>query len=52
MKRKKDKHCPACRSIDMEYPALSRRGDYDVCPACGEREAYEDLFDALNLQNY
>ena len=37
-----DQVCPRCDERYTEYPALSRRGNVDICSACGEREGWID----------
>jgi len=37
-----DKVCPRCDKRYTEYPALSRRGNVDICSACGSREGWID----------
>ena len=34
--------CPICGKTYNEPPALSRRNNEDICPACGTEEALED----------
>ena len=39
--RDKVKTCPRCNKEYTGYPALSRVGLGDICPACGQRETFE-----------
>jgi ssDNA-binding Zn-finger/Zn-ribbon topoisomerase 1 len=38
----KTRTCPICKREYNQHPALSRRGNYYVCPDCGVKEALED----------
>ena len=37
------KTCPRCGQAYTGYPAVSRNGLGDICPACGQREALEAM---------
>lgn len=41
--REKMKTCPRCGQSYTGYPAVSRNGLGDICPACGQREALEAM---------
>lgn len=41
--RDKVKTCPRCGKEYTGFPALSRKGLGDICPACGQREAFETI---------
>lgn len=38
------KECPICGHTLMQYPALSRYANIDICSDCGVREAFEGFF--------
>ena len=42
--KKQPKTCPKCGSVDMVFPALSRRDNKtEICSKCGQKEALEDM---------
>ena len=41
--RNRIKTCPRCGQSYTGYPAVSRNGLGDICPACGQREALEAM---------
>ena len=41
--RDRIKTCPRCGQSYTCYPAVSRNGLGDICPACGQREALEAM---------
>ena len=40
---KTERSCPRCGKTYTDYPAMSRVGLGDICPACGQREAFEAM---------
>ncbi len=39
----KERVCPRCGKIYVQFPALSRRDNETlICPECGTAEAFED----------
>ncbi len=49
---KKTRICPICGREYTDYPALSRRDNAtEICPDCGVKEAFEDFFGSLHVQD-
>lgn len=45
----KTRICPKCGKEYKQYPALSRRDNKtEICNLCGQDEAMEDYFKAMN----
>ena len=43
LNKREQRVCPRCGLPYNEFPALSRRdNETDICPKCGELEAFED----------
>lgn len=44
MADREPKLCPRCGGTYTKYPSLSRRdNETDICPDCGDAEAFEDF---------
>lgn len=44
--------CPDCGRRYTDPPAISRRDNTtEICPNCGAREAFEDFFGNLHIQD-
>ena len=45
------KTCPRCELVqDMEFPALSRRYNIDICSRCGQVEAVNDMLHIMEIE--
>ena len=40
---KTERTCPRCGKTYTDSPAMSRVGLGDICPVCGQREAFEAM---------